>query len=139
MDQKEAVLETLRKLHGLLSACNSEVTNQLGDCDLKVAQVHQIKIITDSKDLTFSGLAELLNITKPSVTEIVNKLIKMNCVKKIQSPKDGRIYFLETTDKGKAIATQDCLRDSIVADRILEVLDDTEIYIFIRAINKISC
>ena len=139
MDQKELVLDALRKLHELMSACNSEVTDQLGVCGLKAAQVQQLKIIANNKGLTFGRFAEILNITRPSVTEIVNKLIQMGCVKKNKSEEDGRIFYLETTENGTKIAKQDYLRDRIIADKIFEVLDETEIYIFTRAINKISC
>lgn len=139
MDQREVVLEALRKLHDLLTACNTEVKDQLGGCELKMTQIQHLKIIENNRGLTFSKLAEILNITRPSVTEIVNKLIRMDCVKKIRCPQDGRIYYLETTEKGTKIATQDCLRDRIMADKIFEVLDETEIYIFARAIDKISC
>ena len=139
MDQKELVLDALRKLHELMSACNSEVTDQLGVCELKVTQIRQLKIIANNKGLTFGRFAEILNITRPSVTEIVNKLIQMGCVKKNKSEEDGRIFYLETTENGTKIAKQDYLRDRIIADKIFEVLDETEIYIFTRAINKISC
>jgi DNA-binding MarR family transcriptional regulator len=139
VDQKELVLDALRKLHELMSACNSEVTDQLGVCELKVTQIRQLKIIANNKGLTFGRFAEILNITRPSVTEIVNKLIRMDCVKKIKSEEDGRIFYLETTEKGRKIATQDYLRDRIIANKIFETLDETEIYLFTRAINKISC
>lgn len=132
------VLDALRKLHELMMACNTEVTDQLGVCALKKAHVQQLKIIANNKGLTFGKFAEILNITRPSVTEIVNKLIGMGCVKKIKSEADGRIFYLETTEKGTKIATQDYLRDRIIANKIFEVLDETEIYIFTRVIDKLS-
>ncbi|MCP4296796.1 MAG: winged helix-turn-helix transcriptional regulator [Proteobacteria bacterium] len=139
MNQREEILRALKKLHSLMSACNLEVTDQLNVLELKLAQIHQIRIIAKTEHLTFGQFADILGVTKPSVTEIINKLIQQDCVTKNRCSKDGRIFYIGLTEKGNKIASQETLRDEIVSDKILEVLDETELFIFIRCIDKISC
>ncbi|WP_243684757.1 MarR family transcriptional regulator [Methanosarcina barkeri] len=43
--------------------------------------------------MTFSRLARITRNSKPTITEMVNKFVKMDCVYKEKSSKDGRIFF----------------------------------------------
>ena len=84
-----------------------------------------------------SRFAEILNISKPSVTEIVNKLANLNCVKKVKSPDDGRMFYIELTEKGKNISQVSTLAEQRLVDIILRTLDDSEIDMFVMLIRKL--
>lgn len=64
--------------------------------------IHYIK---DNEQPTITELAELMNITKPSLTAGVNKLIKLGLVDKTQSEDDKRVHYLHLTDKGHSIGS----------------------------------
>jgi len=136
MDKRESVLDAINKLHQLLSACSTEATQNLGVMDFKVSQIHQLKTIDQHKHLTFSQFAKILNVTKPSVTEIVNKLIRLDCISKHQCTEDGRIYYIYLT--GKSIARQESLRNKKLRDMILNILEEDEVETFVNLINKIA-
>ncbi|MCP4750828.1 MAG: winged helix-turn-helix transcriptional regulator [Proteobacteria bacterium] len=138
MDRRESVLKAIMKLHGLLSACRAEAAAPLDVMEMKVAQIQHLKTIDQWQDLTFSRFAEILSVTKPSVTEIVNKLIRLDCVEKHRCSVDGRIYYIRLTEKGKRISRQEYLRDQMVTDRILGVLDESELTVFIKLIDRIT-
>jgi DNA-binding MarR family transcriptional regulator len=53
---------------------------------------------------TFSDLAEKLNVSKPAVTVIVNKMIQQGIAYKHQSETDKRIFYINLTEKGREIA-----------------------------------
>ncbi|MBU2451974.1 MAG: winged helix DNA-binding protein, partial [Proteobacteria bacterium] len=76
-------------------------------------------------------------VTKPSVTEIVNKLIKLDCVEKKRCPRDKRIFYIILTDKGHNIARLQYLAEQRIVDIIFSVFDDEEIDTFIKLIKKI--
>jgi DNA-binding MarR family transcriptional regulator len=52
---------------------------------------------------TYSELAVIFKVTKPAVTTIVNKLINLGCLERIQSDEDRRVYYILASDKGKRI------------------------------------
>jgi len=137
MEKREQIYIAVKKFHGLAHECNLELSDSLGMSELQLNQLHYLNIIDRTVSLTFTQLAELLNVTKPSVTEIINKLIRLNCVEKIQSPDDGRIFYIELTEKGRNIAQISTLAEQRVVDIILEHFDDTEIETFITLIRKL--
>ncbi len=137
MEKRELIYIAVKKFHGLAHECNLELSDHLGMSELQLNQLHYLNLIDRTVGLTFTQFAEILNVTKPSVTEIINKLIRLNCVEKIQSSDDGRIYYIELTEKGRNIAQISTLAEQRVVDIILEHFDDTEIETFITLIRKL--
>ena len=54
---------------------------------------------------TLTQLAEYLEITKPSATVMVNKLIKEDLVHKLQSTEDKRLQIVQLTNLGQKVIT----------------------------------
>jgi DNA-binding MarR family transcriptional regulator len=73
--------------------------------DLTINEMHLIEHVGKSKNdgKTISNLAQSLNITLPSVTVAINKLVKKGYVKKEKSSADGRLVYVILTDKGLRI------------------------------------
>ncbi|MBT3225214.1 MAG: MarR family transcriptional regulator [Deltaproteobacteria bacterium] len=137
MEKRELIYIAVKKFHGLAHECNLELSDHLGMSELQLNQLHYLNIIDRTVGLTFTQFAELLKVTKPSVTEIINKLIRLNCVEKIQSPDDGRIFYIELTEKGRNIAQISSLAEQRVVDIILERFDNNEINTFVTLIKKL--
>ncbi|MCG8337779.1 MAG: MarR family transcriptional regulator [Proteobacteria bacterium] len=137
MDKRELVLHAVSKLTGLTKECNLELSQRLGMAELQLNQLHYLQIINRTVGLTFSQFAEILKVSKPSVTEIVNKLIKVDCVRKVRCQKDGRMYYIELTEKGKNISQVQNLAEQKLVDIILRNLDDGEIETFVLLVRKL--
>lgn len=135
--KRDLVYEAVRKFNCLGHECNLEVSDRLGMSELKVNQLHYLKIIDRTVDITFGKLAEILNVTKPSVTEIVNKLIKLDVVEKARCTRDKRIFYIKLTEKGRNIARVPFLAEQRVVDIMINALDDEEIDTFITIIKKL--
>lgn len=135
--KKELIYEAVRKFNSLGHECNLQISDKLGMSKLQLNQLHYLKIIDRTMDITFGKLADLLNVTKPSVTEIVNKLIKLDCVEKKRCPRDKRIFYIELTEKGRNIARLQYLAEQRVVDIIFNVFDEEEIDTFIKLIKKL--
>lgn len=128
-------------LQGLTSRkgkCNLELSNELCSTDLTTKQFYYLEQIDRCGSLTFSELADNLCITKPSVTEIINKLIKLDCIYKEKSPTDGRVYYINLTDKGKRIARFKAETNMKLAVQVKEKLNEDEQQVFVTLIKKIS-
>lgn len=137
MERRELVYLAVTKLNSLGKECNLELSQRLGMAELQLNQIHYLHIINRTVGLTFSGFAEILKVTKPSITEIVNKLIRVDCVRKVRSPDDGRIYFIELTEKGRNIAQVSSLAEQKLVDIILSKLSDEEISRFVELVRKL--
>ncbi len=137
MEIRELVLIAVRKINDLSKDCNIELSDRLGMSELQLRQLHYLKIIDRFVDLTFGQFADILKLTKPSVTEIVNRLINVGCVRKIQSPIDRRIYFIQLTEKGRNIARVSHLTEQRLVDIILNRLSHTEIEALVSLIRKL--
>lgn len=135
--KRELIYESVRKFNSLGNECNLELSDKLGMSKLQLNQLHYLKIIDRTIDITFGKLADILNVTKPSVTEIVNKLIKLGCVEKMQCPRDKRIYYIKLTEKGRNIARLQYLAEQRVVDIILNNFNDEEVVTFIKLIKKL--
>lgn len=135
--KRDLIYEAVRKFNSLGHECNLEISDKLGMSKLQLNQLHYLKIIDRTVDITFGKFAEILNITKPSVTEIVNKLIRLNCVEKKRCHMDKRIFYIKLTDKGRNIARLQYLSEQKVVDIIFSNLDDEEIDMFIKLIKKL--
>lgn len=73
--------------------------------DLTINEMHLIEHVGKSNNdgKTISSLAQSLNITLPSVTVAINKLVKKGYVIKEKSSVDGRLVYVKLTDKGLRI------------------------------------
>lgn len=136
--KRDHIYEAVRKFNNLGQECNLELADKLGMSELQINQLHYLKVIDRTIDMSFGKFAEILKVTKPSVTEIVNKLIKVGVVEKTQCTRDKRIYYIKLTEKGRNIARLPFLAEQRVVDIIVTTLDDEEIATFIRIIDKLS-
>ncbi|MCW7552372.1 MarR family transcriptional regulator [Endozoicomonas gorgoniicola] len=118
--------------------CAFQVIEDLGAADLTAKQFFYLETIDKTPDLTTSQFAKLLNITKPSVTEIINKLHKAGCIYRKKDPNDGRVHFIELTDKGKKVARYKSLAQEDLAIEICDVLTDREANQFMEFLIEIT-
>ncbi len=135
--KRESIYEAVRKFNSLGHECNLEISDKLGMSKLQLNQLHYLKIIDRTMDITFGKFADILNVTRPSVTEIVNKLIRLDCVEKMRCPRDRRIFYIKLTEKGRNIAQLQYLAEQRVVDIILNNFNDEEIVTFIKLIKKL--
>lgn len=94
---------------------------------LSVNDVDYLEVIEKKGNPTLGEIAMELNFSKPSVTSMVNKLVKGGFVNKVQSKDDKRVFYVELTDLGKDIIE---LQLSVYRDfaiKLEKVLDSSEV------------
>src|SRR5680860_859478 len=64
-------------------------------------QLQALSFILHQKNPIMKDVAEYLNITPPSVTFLVNNLIKLGLVKRVYGTDDRRVVQLDISNKGK--------------------------------------
>jgi DNA-binding MarR family transcriptional regulator len=85
---------------------------------------------------TFSDLAKHMQVSKPSVTAIVGKLVQKGYVEKVQSAEDRRAFHVPLTDKGKTLSQMHENIHRRIAEHFTHALDDHELHQFARLLNK---
>ncbi len=87
---------------------------------------------------TISELAKAMEVSKPSASNMVSKMVDKGLLKTKASPKDGRVCLLELTDKGKRIIEIESWADMKFIEKIREILDEEEFEVLERIFEKIA-
>ena len=104
---------------------------------MTVKQIAYLKVIHAEGDVTFSRLAEITKNSKPTITEMVNKCVRMECVYREQCPDDGRILYIRLTEKGRAIAEAEQTSLRRMIERMMHALDEHEQELLIEILQKV--
>jgi len=136
-ERNEHLLEVLESLQRLKNECFSHILSECGLSDMTVKQIAYLKTINEQGDVTFSRLAAITRTSKPTITEMINKFVRMECVYREPCADDRRVLYIRLTEKGQRIAQaeHDALRQ--VIERMTETLDEREQELLIGLLEKI--
>jgi len=107
---------------------------------LTIGEIHFLEAVSKGKDcgLTVSELADVLNVTKPSVTVAVNKLAKKGYVEKHQSSEDARSVRVVLTHEGATVNAYHQYYHRRMVKKISEGLTESEKELLISTIGKLN-
>jgi DNA-binding MarR family transcriptional regulator len=114
------------------------VLNDFNLAELSLKQMDYLKSLNKSCGVTTSQLAETLDLSKPTVTEMVKKFTKMDLVYKQSCPADGRVYYLKLTDKGQHVVDMGTMTNDYLAEKLISSLDEDDINTLIEILMKIE-
>jgi DNA-binding MarR family transcriptional regulator len=137
VDREEHLFEVIENLLRLKNECSCTIFSECGLSDLTVRQIAYLKAIAEQDEVTFSRLAEITHNSKPTITEMINKFVRMECVYREPSPDDGRILYIRLTDKGQKIAKADHYAMRRVIERMMNSLDEDETDLLIGILQKV--
>jgi DNA-binding MarR family transcriptional regulator len=128
MDIKQRILEIFEIVSRDLVSAKVQKLRKIGAREINITQFQYINAINHMEEPTFTGLAKVLGVSKPSVTGIVNKLIEQGYAQKCQSDSDRRVYYIQLTRAGKqvAVAYEEACREYI--DGMARALSDSELH-----------
>lgn len=138
MEISDELYETYSELIKIKGECSCKLIDELNMSELTLRQIEYIKKFDRCDYVTTSELAKILELSKPSVTEMIKKFIKLECIYKQKCNEDGRVYYLHLTEKGRCIARFEELTVRKLVDRILDSLEDDEIKTLISLLSKIK-
>ncbi|WP_440948660.1 MarR family winged helix-turn-helix transcriptional regulator [Methanosarcina sp. T3] len=136
-EKKEHLLLVFENLIKIKSECSCEILSGCGLSEITIKQIGYLKIIDEHGDVTFSRLAKITRNSKPTITEMVNKFVKMDCVYKEKSSEDGRIFYIRLTEKGRRIARAEENALLKVIEKMAGSLDEKEIDALINLLEKV--
>ncbi len=136
-DREEHLCEVFENLIRLKNQCSCSVFSECGLSDLTVKQITYLKTIDEQGEITFSRLAEITRNSKPTITEMINRFVRMECVYRERCPDDGRILYIRLTDKGKKIAHAEHIALRKMIEQMANSLDENEQDLLIGILQKI--
>ena len=85
-DREEHLFEAVARLVAIKNECSCSIVSECGLPDMTVKQVAYLRTIDQQGEITFSRLAELTRTSKPTVTEMVNRCVRMECAYRERCP-----------------------------------------------------
>jgi DNA-binding MarR family transcriptional regulator len=137
METQYSLLDIIRILTRNLSEHEEKLHGDIGLGSLSPGKIRCLDFIAQMKNPTPTELAAALNITKPSVTAMLDKLAAEGFIRKVRSDEDARSLHVHLTDKGENVAE---LHDGIhedLADHFTANLNPDETIELIRLLNKV--
>ncbi len=137
-EREEHLYDALQNLLQVRNECSSRILSECGLSDMTVRQIAYLKTIDEQGEVTFSRLAGITRNSKPTITEMVNKFVRMECVYREPCEDDRRVLFIRLTEKGQRVAQaeRDALRQ--VIERMMNTLDEHEQEILIGLLKKVG-
>ncbi|MCK8060368.1 MULTISPECIES: MarR family winged helix-turn-helix transcriptional regulator [unclassified Fusibacter] len=138
MKSNDELIRGISNLSKLKGRCYTKMLEDLKLSEMSLKQINYLKVFHEHQAITTSQLAEMLNLSKPTVTEMVKKFIKNDYVVKQSCPEDGRVFYLKLTEKGKHLATLDELTAKYLASTIESRLSEEDLEVLISVLKKLA-
>ena len=137
MERAEHLFDVLENLLRIKNECSCNIFSECGLPDMTVKQIAYLKTIDGLGEVTFSSLAEITRNSKPTITEMINKFVRMECVYREHCPDDGRILYIRLTEKGQKIAKAEQYALRRLIEQMENSLDEHEMDLLVEILQKV--
>lgn len=128
--------QLIKEIIHTFDSMEEEMKGKSGLSDLTSRQIFCIEQIKNLENPNLSELAEVMNIAKPSMTVLINRLEKKYLVQKVQSDCDRRTAHLHLTEKGEKAAGLHEELHAKISEILVSDLAESEQEILIILLNK---
>lgn len=98
-----SIYDKLFVLYNLTMKIEKEELAESQFNDISINDLHIIHIISLKEDITISQIAKLMGVSKPALTGNVDKLEKLDYIRRVPNKKDRRVTNIELTQRGKLL------------------------------------
>ena len=117
MNEKEVFARQFREIQPKFSRV---FTQLLTEAHLTLPQFALLSQLVDRGTVSMTEVSEKLHITKPAVTNLVDRLEKGKFLKRLPHPTDRRVSLLEIQSKGKQVVRK---TQGLILRFLLKALD----------------
>ncbi len=111
------------------------------DLDLKNVSDRQFRYLREidkRESVTMSEIAQIFNLSKPTVTETIRTFEETGLIEKKRCKDDARVYNITLTKRGKLLAKTNVLESNKAMEKIFSRLDNQELQTLVRLFDKIG-
>jgi DNA-binding MarR family transcriptional regulator len=129
--------EAISYISDLVEKVLEETISQADFTDLTQQQLRYLQVIFRMKNPTLTELARELDLTKPTVTVLADKLVEKGYIKRVKSDQDRRSMHLHIDKKGTKIEALREIAYERMVEKISSGLSETETSILTELLRKI--
>ena len=105
--------------------------------ELTGKQMHYLEVISNLDNPNLSELATELNLSKPSITAIIDKFEEKGFIRKVKSDEDRRVSHIHMAEKGKEIEKVHSKIHMRISDMFTSKLSEGDSKSLINLLSKI--
>jgi len=105
--------------------------------DLSMRQITCLDLIAQLEEPTATELARRLQVTKPTVSALLARLVQNGYVRKERSRADARAWHMHLTERGAAVMAAHRAVHERIAAHLVRDLDDTERAQLVALLSKV--
>jgi DNA-binding MarR family transcriptional regulator len=105
---------------------------------LTPSQAFMLRVILEKQIITSTDLSRELNITKATCSRMVEGLIELGFVKKVQADSDGRSYELHPTQRARGIRDAVNLASAEVTKKIKRIIGSDHFETTVKQLREIA-
>lgn len=135
MSDSFKILMLIREIY---SKSMGKIEENLADSGLTHQQIMVLKFVAHNKEINISQLCEKMNLSKGTVSGIVNRLEHSNYIKKIKHDNDKRNTYIQFADNGLKFAKEFRIKKEETFDDIFENLSEEEVNKIMDTLNLIK-
>ncbi|MBM7583531.1 DNA-binding MarR family transcriptional regulator [Bacillus pakistanensis] len=134
MESPRELLQVMMRRFGLLNKnCCS-----IGNVDISLIQSHILYEIDHREKPSMQEIAETLGVDVTTFSRQIQTLSKMELLKKVQSSTDKRVYYLQLTIQGKAVAASIDTQMNQYLEDVFSNMNDFERETVLRSIRLLN-
>ncbi len=136
---KEFVRKSFNKFLKMYFNSCKEIYQELDYGELLTGrQFAYLRMIDKHQEVTMSELADLFNLSKPTVTEMIRKFEDANLIQKRRCQSDGRVVYISLTEQGKLLANTNLLESQRAVEKLFLRLSEEEIVLLTQIFDKVG-
>lgn len=118
--------EIVASLRRILSQIGGESSDVWMDLNVTMPQMKVLMLVRENGVLRVGMLARHLNVSTPTITGIVDRLVREDLVKREDDPSDRRVVLNSLTEKGQAVMERLAQRSDTELQRMVGSLSSEE-------------
>jgi len=134
----EELVETITYVQRLANSMLKKRADALFQGKVTFPQYVALEVLNTDKPLNMNSIANILKISLPAVTGLVNRLVTMNLAKRVYDQGDRRVIFIALTAKGKKIIERTKATRKKIISEIFGVISEKERQIYLEILRKIK-
>ena len=133
----DKIIPIVSKISHTLGEMEELAKEHFGLQELTLTQMHYLEVMNSLQNPNITELASALQLTKPTVTVALDKLIEKEYLVKVQSDADRRTSHLHLTERGRSINNMHEYAHRRFAELMTENLEEDELQQLLLLLEKV--
>ncbi|WFR58989.1 MarR family transcriptional regulator [Anaerocolumna sp. AGMB13025] len=121
------IKEFTKSFHDFNNRTLKFINDQLNKTGLVRTHFEILNALAGGKDLSMSDLSEILHVTKPNITVLIDKLVKQGYVERVSRGNDRRVILVRLTDEGEKFVRKSSEELIQSSAQLLDYLDEEDL------------